>query len=139
MRCTVWSVFRPEVAGQVSVTTVCRRAHFLILWGGNDEYRIRYGNYRILYSIDDKKKEVIIYGILDRKGGVSMKAISVKFDDYVLDLINQEAKDKKVTRMEIIRAAVINYLLNRNDTDDLHYIQTHRNDELYSFEETFKE
>ncbi len=37
------------------------------LVGGNDEYRIRYGNYRILYSIDDKKKEVIVYGILDRK------------------------------------------------------------------------
>ena len=39
--------------------------------------------------------------------------------------------------VEIIRAAVINYLLNRNDANDLLYIQAHRNDELYSFEETF--
>ena len=40
--------------------------------------------------------------------------------------------------MEIIRAAVINYLLNRGDADDLRYIESHRNDELYSFEQTFK-
>ncbi len=67
-----------------------------------------------------------------------MKTISVKFDNYILSLINEEAKDKKVTRMEIIRAAVINYLLNRGDADDLRYIESHRNDELYSFEQTFK-
>ena len=41
--------------------------------------------------------------------------------------------------MEIIRAAVINYLLNRDDANDLLYIQSHRDDELYYFEDTFKE
>lgn len=37
------------------------------LAGGDREYRIRYGDWRILYSIDDPKKKVIIYGILNRK------------------------------------------------------------------------
>lgn len=67
-----------------------------------------------------------------------MKSISVKFDDYVLDLLNKEAKEKKLTRMEIIRSAVLNFLLNRDDAGDLAYIQSHRKDKLLSFEETFK-
>lgn len=67
-----------------------------------------------------------------------MKTISVKFDDFVLDLLNKEAKEKKLTRMEIIRSAVLNFLLNRDDATDLAYIQSHRQDKLQSFEETFK-
>lgn len=67
-----------------------------------------------------------------------MKTISVKFDDYILELLNQEAKEKKLTRMEIIRSAVVNFLLNRNDAGDLAYIQGHKEDKLLSFEDTFK-
>lgn len=67
-----------------------------------------------------------------------MKTISVKFDDYVLDLLNQEAKEKKQTRMEIIRSAVLNFLLNKDDAGDLVYIRNHREDKLLSFDETFK-
>jgi mRNA interferase RelE/StbE len=37
------------------------------LVGGQGEYRIRYRDWRILYSVDDRKKRVIIYGILHRK------------------------------------------------------------------------
>ena len=37
------------------------------LMGGENEYRIRYRNWRILYSIDDPHQRVIVYGILDRK------------------------------------------------------------------------
>ncbi len=37
------------------------------LVGGEQEYRIRYGDWRILYSIDDARKRVIVYGILNRK------------------------------------------------------------------------
>lgn len=37
------------------------------LAGGEQEYRIRYRNWRILYSVHDSKKQVIVYGILDRK------------------------------------------------------------------------
>lgn len=52
-----------------------------------------------------------------------MRSISVKLDNYVLDLLDNEAKDKKITRMELIRSAVINFLVNRGDAADLAYIQ----------------
>lgn len=37
------------------------------LAGGEQEYRIRYRSWRILYSIHDSKKQIVVYGILDRK------------------------------------------------------------------------
>ena len=37
------------------------------LVGGKNEYRMRYRKWRILYSIDDPKKRVIVYGIVARK------------------------------------------------------------------------
>lgn len=37
------------------------------LVGGANEYRVRYGYWRVLYSIDDKNKTVVVYGILHRK------------------------------------------------------------------------
>ena len=37
------------------------------LVGSKNYYRIRFRDYRILYSIDDKEKIVTIYGILSRK------------------------------------------------------------------------
>ncbi len=67
-----------------------------------------------------------------------MKTIAVKFDDYVLELLNKEAKEKKMTRMELIRSAVINFLLHGDDAADLAYIQSHKNDKLLSLDDTFK-
>lgn len=67
-----------------------------------------------------------------------MRTIAVKFDDYVLELLNKEAKEKKMTRMELIRSAVINFLLHRDDATDLAYILRHKKDDLLSFNETFK-
>lgn len=37
------------------------------LVGGQQDYRIRYRDWRILYSIDDKAKRIVVYGILNRK------------------------------------------------------------------------
>lgn len=37
------------------------------LKGDDQEYRIRYRNRRILYTIDDKNKKVIVHGIPQRK------------------------------------------------------------------------
>jgi mRNA interferase RelE/StbE len=37
------------------------------LVGGEDMYRVRFGDWRILYAIDDRKKTLVIYGILNRK------------------------------------------------------------------------
>ncbi|MFZ4591524.1 MAG: type II toxin-antitoxin system RelE family toxin [Ignavibacteria bacterium] len=34
---------------------------------GENAYRIRKGNYRIIYEVDNKNKEVIIYHITQRK------------------------------------------------------------------------
>ncbi|MBK8553358.1 MAG: type II toxin-antitoxin system RelE/ParE family toxin [Ignavibacteria bacterium] len=34
---------------------------------GENAYRLRLGNYRILYEIDDKKKVVYVYNVLHRK------------------------------------------------------------------------
>ncbi len=34
---------------------------------GEESYRLRIGDYRVLYSIDDKKKEIIVYAVGHRK------------------------------------------------------------------------
>lgn len=66
-----------------------------------------------------------------------MKTIAVKLDDFVLDMLTQESKEKKITRMELIRSAIINFLVNRGDAADLHYIEAHKKDKRLSFEGTF--
>lgn len=43
------------------------RPHGCLKLTAEQGYRIRSGNYRILYRIDDKKKEVFIYRIKHRK------------------------------------------------------------------------
>lgn len=67
-----------------------------------------------------------------------MKTISLKLDNYMLELLNQNAKKSKTTRMEVIRAAILNYFLNQDDAADLAYIQQHKNDRLLSFDEVFE-
>lgn len=37
------------------------------LAGGNQAYRLRKGDYRVLYTVDDSSKEVIIYKIAHRR------------------------------------------------------------------------
>ncbi len=44
-----------------------RPRHSKKLKGGDQDYRIRYRHWRILYGIDDEKRLVVIYGILQRK------------------------------------------------------------------------
>lgn len=66
-----------------------------------------------------------------------MKTISVKLDDYMLQLLNQQARASKTTRMEVIRAAILNYFLNRDDASDLVYIRKHKQDKLLVFDEVF--
>ncbi len=67
-----------------------------------------------------------------------MKTVSVKLDDYVLSLLNSEAKKRKVTRMEIIRSSIIKFLLSTSDAEDLEYIKNHKNDKLVGFDKVFK-
>jgi mRNA interferase RelE/StbE len=37
------------------------------LRGTNDEYRLRIGNYRVFYTIDDKQKVVTVYHVAHRR------------------------------------------------------------------------
>lgn len=37
------------------------------LWGSGSSYRIRIGDYRVIYQIDDGRKTVLIYRIAHRK------------------------------------------------------------------------
>lgn len=66
-----------------------------------------------------------------------MKTLSIKLDDYVVQLLNKEAKARKSTRMELIRSSILDFLLNKDDVADLAYIEEHRGDELISFDQTF--
>lgn len=66
-----------------------------------------------------------------------MKTIAVKLDDYLLEVITQESRERKTTRMELIRTAIIDFLLHRDDAAELVYIKQHRKDRLRSFAETF--
>lgn len=66
-----------------------------------------------------------------------MRTIAVKLDDFVLDMLTQEARERQITRMELIRSAIVNFLVNRGDAADLRYIEAHKKGKLLSFEETF--
>lgn len=44
-----------------------RPIHCKKLSGGTNEYRVRHGDYRVLYTINDKNRQVIVYGILHRR------------------------------------------------------------------------
>lgn len=66
-----------------------------------------------------------------------MKTLSIKLDNYILKLINEKSKEKKITRMELIRSAIINFLINQDDANDREYIEKHRNDPFISFDKAF--
>lgn len=66
-----------------------------------------------------------------------MKTIALKLDNFLLDLVTKEAQIKKTTRMELIRSALVSFLVHGDDASDLEYIKQHKKDRLLSFEETF--
>lgn len=37
------------------------------LSGADNAYRVRHGVWRVLYEVDDRKNQVVVYGILHRK------------------------------------------------------------------------
>jgi hypothetical protein len=52
-----------------------------------------------------------------------MKPLPLKVDNYIFERITEEAKAKKVTKAEVVRSALVHYLLNRNDIADVTLIQ----------------
>jgi hypothetical protein len=53
----------------------------------------------------------------------------MRIDDYLLDVIKHEAKLKKSTLVEIIRAALMNYFINKKDIQDLQIAETRLNEQ----------
>lgn len=52
-----------------------------------------------------------------------MKPLPLKVDNYIFERITEEAKTKKVTKAEVVRSALVHYLLNRDDIADISLIQ----------------
>lgn len=52
-----------------------------------------------------------------------MKPLPLKVDNYIFERITEEAKDKNVTKAEIVRSALVHYLLNKDDIADITLIQ----------------
>jgi len=47
--------------------------HSKKLKGTDDEYRLRIGDYRVFYTIDDKKRTVVIYHVAHRREAYRQK------------------------------------------------------------------
>lgn len=48
-----------------------------------------------------------------------MKLLSVRLDDFLLRLIDHEARRNRSTKVEIIRAAIMKYFLSKKDLQDI--------------------
>lgn len=53
-----------------------------------------------------------------------MKPLPLKIDDYLLDRIGEEARAKGITRAEVVRSALINYLLHKEDMEEAQLIRS---------------
>lgn len=52
-----------------------------------------------------------------------MKPLPLKIDDYLLERIVEEAKTRHITRAEVVRSALVHYLINRDDMADAQAIR----------------
>ena len=50
-----------------------RSAQTKKLRGADDEYRLRIGDYRLFYTIDDQKKQAVVYHIAHRQEAYKQK------------------------------------------------------------------
>lgn len=53
-----------------------------------------------------------------------MKPLPLKIDDYLLERITEEAHSKGLTKAEVVRSALVHYLINREDIADAAAIQS---------------
>lgn len=66
-----------------------------------------------------------------------MKLLSLRLDNFLLRLITQEARRNKSTKVEIIRAAIMNYFLNKKDIQDIQMAESRRTEDDLPFDEHF--
>lgn len=52
-----------------------------------------------------------------------MKPLPFKIDDYLFERISEEARSKQVTKAEIVRSALVHYLIHREDLADAQAIR----------------
>jgi predicted transcriptional regulator len=66
-----------------------------------------------------------------------MKLLSLRLDDFLVELIEREAKKKRSTKVEIIRAALMNYFMNLKDTQDIALAESRLDEDDLPFDEAF--
>ncbi len=66
-----------------------------------------------------------------------MKLLSLRLDDFLVELIEREAKKRRSTKVEIIRAALMNYFMNLKDTQDIALAESRLDEEDLPFDEAF--
>ena len=66
-----------------------------------------------------------------------MKLLSLRLDDFLVELIEREAKKKRSTKVEIIRAALMNYFMNLKDTQDIALAESRLDEDDLPFYEAF--
>jgi len=66
-----------------------------------------------------------------------MKSLSLRLDDFLVELIEREAKKSRSTKVEIIRAALMSYFMNLRDTQDIALAESRLEEEDLPFEEAF--
>ena len=66
-----------------------------------------------------------------------MKLLSLRLDDFLVELIEREAKKRRSTKVEIIRAALMNYFMNLKDTQDIAIAESRLDEEDLPFDEAF--
>ncbi|HLD46079.1 MAG TPA: hypothetical protein VJC18_11655 [bacterium] len=66
-----------------------------------------------------------------------MKLLSIRIDDFLLNTIQQEARNQKSTLVEVIRAALMNYFINKKDIQDVQLAESRLNEDDLPFSENF--
>lgn len=66
-----------------------------------------------------------------------MKLLSLRLDNFLLRLITQEARLNKSTKVEIIRAAIMNYFLSKKDIQDIQMAESRRTEDDLPFDKHF--
>ncbi len=52
-----------------------------------------------------------------------MKPLPLKIDNYLLERITEEARGKGLTKAEVVRSALIHYLIYKEDLEEVHLIR----------------
>jgi predicted transcriptional regulator len=66
-----------------------------------------------------------------------MKSLSLRLDDFLVELIEREAKKRQSTKVEIIRAALMSYFMSFKDTQDIALAESRLSEEDLPFEDSF--